>query len=361
MINNLIAVGPWLITESITLEPNPGAWNNLFGLLFLDNPIGTGFSIASSPQEIPTDQEGIAKHLYVAITRFLRLDPVYKHRPINIIGQSYGGKYASTTGYFILKRNAELHPSQRVNLVGVVIGDGIIEPVTQAGTQPANAYYVGLINEKQKSEFETDQLEIVRLTQIQNWNEADTEWSGVQEKIQNISGWKSLKDYTLKGNTVNYIARVTQFLNMAEVKKALGVNESQVFEAKSSEVRTALQGDIMKSVKFRVEELLRINTTRVLLYQGQYDLLGGPVQTDAWVKTMKWEGIEEYMNAERKIWKVNGELAGYVQQWKSLTNVVVLGGGHLMPLDQPVIAQAMIQDWILQRGTFGNSPSFSSI
>ncbi|MED6139516.1 hypothetical protein PIB30_084577, partial [Stylosanthes scabra] len=46
---------------------------------------------------------------------------------------------------------------------------------------------------------------------------------------------------------------------------------------------------------------------------------------------------------------VNGELAGYVQQWKSLTNVVVLGGGHLMPLDQPVIAQAMIQDWILQR------------
>ncbi|MED6203292.1 hypothetical protein PIB30_114030, partial [Stylosanthes scabra] len=123
MINNLIAVGPWLVTESITtLEPNPGAWNNLFGLLFLDNPIGTGFSIASSPQEIPTDQEGIAEHLYVAITRFLRLDPVYKHRPIYIIGQSYGGKYPPPTANYILKRNAELHPSQRVNLLGVVIG-----------------------------------------------------------------------------------------------------------------------------------------------------------------------------------------------------------------------------------------------
>ncbi|MED6161792.1 hypothetical protein PIB30_064034, partial [Stylosanthes scabra] len=269
--------------------------------------------------------------------------------------------YPPPTANYILKRNAELHPSQRVNLLGVVIGDGIIEPVTQAGTQPANAYYVGLINEKQKKELEKDQLEIVRLTQIQNWNEANTEWNRVQEKIQNISGWKSLKDYTLKGNTVNYIARVTQFLNLAEVKKALGVNESQVFEAKSIEVKTALQDDIMKSVKFRVEELLRINTTRVLIYQGQYDLLAGQVQTDAWVKTMKWEGIEEYLNAERKIWKVNGELAGYVQQWKSLTNVVVLGAGHVMPLDQPVIAQAMIQDWILQRGTFGNSPSFSSI
>ncbi|MED6116742.1 hypothetical protein PIB30_103030, partial [Stylosanthes scabra] len=269
--------------------------------------------------------------------------------------------YPPPTANYILKRNAELHPSQRVNLLGVVIGDGLIDPLTQFGTIPANAYYVGLINEKQKSELETDQLEIVRLTQIQNWNEADTEWSRVKEKIQNMSGWNSLFDYTLKGNTVNYLDRINQFCNIAEVKKALGVNESQVFEAKSSEVRTALQGDIMKSVKFRVEELLRINTTKVLIYQAQYDLLAGQVQTDAWVKTMKWEGIEEYMNAERKIWKVNGELAGYVQQWKSLSNVVVLGAGHVMPLDQPVIAQAMIQNWILQRGIFGNSPSFSSI
>ncbi|RYQ87991.1 hypothetical protein Ahy_B09g095464 isoform H [Arachis hypogaea] len=114
----------------------------------------------------------------------------------------------------------------------------------------------------------------------------------------------------------------------------------------------------MKSVKFRVEGLLRSNAIRVLLYQGQYDLIAGPVQTEAWVNTMKWEGIVEYVNAERKIWKVNGELAGYVQQWKSLTNVVVLGAGHLMPADQPLNAKAMIEDWVLQKGIFGNSPSF---
>ncbi|RYR14268.1 hypothetical protein Ahy_B04g070834 isoform F [Arachis hypogaea] len=115
----------------------------------------------------------------------------------------------------------------------------------------------------------------------------------------------------------------------------------------------------MKSVKFMVEELLRSNTIRVLLYQGQLDLIDGPVQVAAWVKTMNWEGIVEYVNAERKIWKVNGELAGYVQQWKSLTNVVVLGGGHFVPADQPLNAQAMIEEWVLQKGIFGNSPSFA--
>ncbi|KAL4286525.1 hypothetical protein S245_065813 [Arachis hypogaea] len=352
MIGNLYEVGPWRITESITLEPNPGAWNRFFGVLFLDNPIGTGFSIASSPQEIPTNQEGISKHLYVAITTFLRLDPVYKHRPIYIVGQSYGGKYASTTGNYILKRNAQLHASKRVNLVGVAIGNGIIEAVTQSRTQPANAYYVGLINERQKSELEKDQLEVVRLAQIGNWSEATTAWGRLQGKLQNMSGLATLYDYTRKDHPYHYQDWINQFMNIAEVKKALGVNESQVFKVSSNDIRAAFQGDIMKSVKFRVEGLLRSNAIRVLLYQGQYDLTAGPVQTEAWVNTMKWEGIVEYVNAERKIWKVNGELAGYVQQWKSLTNVVVLGGGHLLPADQPLNAKAMIEDWVLQKGIF---------
>ena len=75
---------------------------------------------------------------------------------------------------------------------------------------------------------------------------------------------------------------------------------------------------------------------------------------EAWVKAMEWEGIEKYLNADRKIWKVNGEIAGYVQKWQNLTNVVVLGAGHLLPTDQPVNSQAMIENWVLQKDLFGN-------
>nr|KYP40880.1 Serine carboxypeptidase-like 50 [Cajanus cajan] len=120
----------------------------------------------------------------------------------------------------------------------------------------------------------------------------------------------------------------------------------------SDVVGAALHADVMKSVKYMVEHLVR--RSRVLLYQGEYDLRDGVVQTEVWVKTMKWEGIEEFLNAERKIWRVNGEVVGYVQKWKSLTNVVVLGAGHLLPTDQAVNSQAMIEDWVLQRGLFQN-------
>jgi vitellogenic carboxypeptidase-like protein len=351
MLANFYELGPWRVTKSLTLEPNPGSWNRIFGLIFLDNPIGTGFSVASTPQEIPTDQKGVAKHLFAAITRFVQLDPVFKHRPIYITGESYAGKYVPAIGYYILEKNAKLKDSERVNLAGLAIGDGLTDPVTQVVTHAANAYYVGLINERQKKELEKAQLEAVRLVRKGNWSEAADARNNVLRLLSNMTGLATLYDYSRKVPYEDDL--VEKFLSIAEVKKALGVNESFVYEVCSDIVGDILHADVMKSVKYMVEKLLRENT-KVLLYQGQRDLRDGVVQVEVWVKTIKWEGIVEFLNAEREIWKVNEEVAGYVQKWKSLTNVVVLGAGHLLPTDQPLNSQAMIEDWVLEKGLFGS-------
>nr|DAD35670.1 TPA_asm: hypothetical protein HUJ06_006310 [Nelumbo nucifera] len=117
---------------------------------------------------------------------------------------------------------------------------------------------------------------------------------------------------------------VHAFLQMEEVKKALGVETSMVWEDCSKAVKAALHEDVMKSVKFMVEELVK--KSKVLLYQGQFDLRDGVVSTEAWVKELQWDGLERFLMAERKVWKVNQQLAGYVQKWGSLTHVVVSGG-----------------------------------
>ncbi|KAG2409466.1 Serine carboxypeptidase-like 50 [Vigna angularis] len=162
----------WRVTQSLTLQPNPGSWNRIFGLLFLDSPIGSGFSVASTPEEIPRDQNAVAKHLFAAITKFLQLDPLFKHRPVYITGESYAGKYVPAIGYYILKKNENLEASERVNLAGVAIGDGLTDPETQVVSHAVNAYYVGLINERQKNELEKGQLEAVGLIQKRNWSAA---------------------------------------------------------------------------------------------------------------------------------------------------------------------------------------------
>lgn len=355
MLGNFYELGPWRVSsnnhnQNLQLKPNPGSWNRLFGLLFLDNPIGTGFSIASTPQEIPKDQHTVAKHLFAAIKSFISLDPEFKSRPIYVTGESYAGKYVPAIGYYILKRNAELPVSSRVNLGGVAIGNGLTDPVTQVGTHAMNAYYSGFINDKQKTHLEKLQVEAVRLAKLGNWSEATSARNKVLNSLQNMTGLATLYDFR---RLIPYeTSLVAKFLANAEVKKALGVKESMVYEECSDIVGAALHEDVMKSVKYMVEYLLK--NSNVLLYQGHCDLRDGVVSTVAWVKKLKWEGIRNFVEVEKKVWKENGKLVGYVQEWGSLSHVVILGAGHLVPTDQSLNSQAMIENWVLKKSLLAN-------
>lgn len=357
MIGNFFELGPWRLrsshrtsVEQVALEPNSGTWNRIFGLLFFDSPIGTGFSIASTPEDIPRDQNTVAKHLFAAITLFIESNPSFKLRPIYLTGESYAGKYVPAFGYYILNKNAQLPVTRQVNLAGVAIGNGLTDPVTQVATHAANAYFSGLINGRQKAQMEEAQLKAINLTKQGNWSEATNARNRVLQMLGNMTGLATL--YDLRKKVPYETDLVSDFLANDEVKRALKANESIIYEECSDAVGAALHEDVMKSVKYMVEVLVK--KSKVLLYQGQFDLRDGVVSVEAWVKKMKWEAIGKFMTAERKIWKVNGELAGYVQKWGSLSQVVVSGAGHLVPADQATSSQAMIEDWVLEKGLFAN-------
>ncbi|KAL4586694.1 hypothetical protein LXL04_011336 [Taraxacum kok-saghyz] len=360
MTGNFYEIGPWLVTSSlrqkiehITLKPNPGSWNRLFGLLFLDNPIGTGFSIAASPEEIPRDQNAVAKHLSIAIKKFIASDSLFESRPIYITGESYAGKYVPSIGYYIVKRNANLSISKRVNLLGLAIGNGLTDPATQVKIHAQTAYFLGLINQKEKTQLEKLQLEVVRLTKEHQWNRATSTRSKLLNLLQDMTGMATLYDF--RRLTPYQTKTVTEFLSDTEIKKILKANESIVYQECSRVVGSALHDDLMKSVRYMMEYLMKKSSVKILLYSGQCDLRIGTVGTEAWVKKMKWEGRKDYLESKREIWVVNGQLAGSVQKWRNLMNVVVFGAGHLVPADQVLNSQAMIEDWILEKGLFVNN------
>lgn len=358
MLGNFYELGPFRVSSSLrqnvehlSLERNPGSWNRILGVLFLDNPIGTGFSIASSPEEIPRNQHDVAKHLFVATRKFVALDSLFENRPIYLAGESYAGKYVPAFGYYTLKKNEGLPKSRRLNLAGVAIGNGLTHPEAQVGTHAVNAYYSGLINEKQKTQLEKLQTEAIRLVKNGNWSEATSARSKVLATLSNMTGLATLYDFRrLKPYEDELVAK---FLSNVDVKKVLKANESIVFDVCSDIVGKVLEEDVMKSVRYMVEFLVK--NTKVLLYQGQCDLRDGVVSTEAWMKKMKWEGIGKFLEAERNVWRVNDELAGYVQKWENLTHVVIMNAGHLVPTDQAVNSQAMIEGWVLEKGLFATS------
>lgn len=353
MIGNFYELGPWLVNQQLSLDPNPGSWNKIFGLLFLDNPIGTGFSISESIEEIPRNQYGVAKHLFIAIQKFVALDESFRSRPIYITGESYAGKYLPALGYYTLKKNALLPTESRVNLAGVAIGNGLTDPEIQVATHSVNTYNLGLINDKEKSLLEKLQLEAIGFVKSGDWSEATYARNRVLSALENMTGLATLYDFR---RLIPYQDDlVATFLNNVEAKKALGAKESIVFETCSEAVENVFHEDVMKSVRYMVEFLVK--NTKMLLYQGQCDLRDGVVSTLAWVKKMEWEGINEFLDAERRIWRVGGKLAGYVQKWENLSHVVVLNAGHPVPTDQSVNSRVMIEDWVLEKGLFAEKNS----
>ena len=103
LIGNFFELGPYFVTpDSVSLSPNPFAWNRRFGLLFIDSPLGTGFSAAPSPADIPTNQSVVAAHILAALQSFLALEPSFRARPFFLTGESYAGKYVPAAGAHIL-------------------------------------------------------------------------------------------------------------------------------------------------------------------------------------------------------------------------------------------------------------------
>ncbi|XP_058103402.1 serine carboxypeptidase-like 50 [Magnolia sinica] len=336
MIGNYFELGPWLVSsddnnsKNPIIKSNPGSWNHQFGLVFIDNPIGSGFSIAATQQEIPKDQKSVAQHLFIALQTFLSLEPSCISSPLYIIGESYGEKYATDTRYYILQQNSRLPESQQMNLQGVGIGNSLTEPAP-------------------RDQLEEIQDETVRLTREGRWREVKISRDQVFDWLQNATGLAMLYDPRRKRPYET--DRLEAFPQKEEVKVALGVEKGMIWELCSGVVGDVLIEDVMKSVKFMVEFLKKI---RVFLYHGQLDLTEGVVSNEAWMKDREWEGLQRFLKADRKVWEVNGEVNGYVQRLGSLTHVVVLGANHFVPADQGLSSQAMIEDWILEKGLFAN-------
>lgn len=64
-------------------------------VLFIDNPVGTGFSYVDSNDAFTTDNAQIADDLVTFTKGFLDVHPEFKTVPLYIFSESYGGKMAA--------------------------------------------------------------------------------------------------------------------------------------------------------------------------------------------------------------------------------------------------------------------------
>nr|CAD7612351.1 unnamed protein product [Timema genevievae] len=133
---------------------------------------------------------------------------------------------------------------------------------------------------------------------------------------------------------------VTHFLERADVRSALHVGDASFDEANYTAMNTMLK-ELMVSARPKVEELLN-NGYRVVFFNGELDIIVGYPLIVNLCRSLEFNSREEYLSAERHQWYVDGELAGYVKKGGNLTEIMVRGAGHNVPLYVPAHAFDLI-------------------
>jgi carboxypeptidase D len=78
----LMEIGPYRLKDSNTLEYNNGSWHEFANLLFVDNPVGTGFSYVNTNKYV-SELDEMANQFVTFLEKWFALFPHYEHDDVS--------------------------------------------------------------------------------------------------------------------------------------------------------------------------------------------------------------------------------------------------------------------------------------
>ncbi|CAE8602989.1 unnamed protein product [Polarella glacialis] len=143
--------GPLLINEDgKSFTKNPQSWNKLANMLYMEAPVGVGYSYSEDPkdtQDLNDDQT--ATDNLAALKAFFELYPEHKKRAFYVSGESYGGVYVPTLSLKIFEDK-----TVDFNMRGFVVGNGLFDWKLMAESSVPFLYGHGAISTRKKEEID---------------------------------------------------------------------------------------------------------------------------------------------------------------------------------------------------------------
>lgn len=321
-------------------------WSKTDHVIYIDNPVGAGFSFTNDSRGYSTNQTQIGEQLYIAVLQFFQLFPELQKYNFIISGESYAGKYIPALGYTIHKKNPTANI--KINLKGLMIGDGWSDPVNHF-LYASYLYQIGLIDLSMKRTIEVSQNKIIELIKKEAWADAQKAsisfYDYINDSIGHISIYNCMKIDNIKEHDV---CDYCQTIQTSSIRKIIHVG-NVTFDNMSEDVMNNLLKDMMQSVAPWIEELLE--HYHMLFYNGQADIIVAYPLTLNFLRKLKFSGSEDYLNAKRKplTYTLHNKtiLAGYRQAASQgkLMDVVIRNAGHMVPSDQPESMQYVMNQW----------------
>lgn len=156
---------------NVKAELNPHAWSKVANMLYIDNPVGAGFSYSN---KYPSTEEEIADDLYEFLIQWFTLFPQFQSNPFFPFGESYAGKFVPRISKKIHDENpnAEL----KINLAGLGIGDGFMSP-PDSSVYAEFLFQAGLVGESEREDLLKIEENMQYYASIGRFRDAWEEWN----------------------------------------------------------------------------------------------------------------------------------------------------------------------------------------
>ena len=343
------------------LAENPFSWSEAGHLLYVDQPVGTGFSYTSDKSDLARSEQQVSDDFWEFLQYFFAQHPDMGARDLYIAGESYAGHYVPAIGYRIVQGNAALAQGEsHVNLQGIAVGNGLVNPRVQYQAYSDYALANRMIGADMYRNLKA-MSEPACVKAIDQCEQAGTMCERAVDTCNNqvlgpimmayqrqIGGQMNPYDISkLCGdNPLCYdFSAMETLLARKDVKNYLGVTGHD-WEECSEPVHAALMGDWMKNLQVHIPETLAAGV-RVMVYAGDLDFICNWEGNHQWTEQMQWAGQDAFNAATFEDFpQVGGKAAGQRKASGGLSFVRIYKAGHMVPMDQPEAALKMLQSWV---------------
>ncbi|XP_076890563.1 serine carboxypeptidase-like 34 [Bidens hawaiensis] len=363
-------LGPFVVQKGESkLLLNKEAWNKAANLLFLESPVGVGFSYTNTSTDIKQLGDKItAQDSYTFIRKWFKRFPQYKTHEFYIAGESYAGHYVPQLAELIYDNNKNISEQDRINFKGIMIGNALLDDETDQTGMIDYAWDHAVISDRVYHDVKTkcnfsdpksstdcdialgEYFQVYKLIDMYSLyaptcvdvNSSSTQRTHMHGNVSPIIFSKH-KEWHSKptGYDPCQSDYTESYLNKPNVQAALHANTTKIpYPWTHCSDAITFWNDAPASILPIIRKLVA-GSIRVWVYSGDTDGRIPVTATRLSLRKLGFKTIEEWSP-----WYSKNQVGGWTIRYDGLKFVTIRGAGHQVPTFKPKEALELVRHFL---------------